>query len=79
MEFLVSDRVQKQLNKISMFSPYLRVEFEDENLSSMQENNKFLSISAYLSKAQLKELQQISALGAKGNQNSINKIKNMLI
>ena len=79
IEYLVSDSVQKQLNKISMFSPYLKVEFEEENLSAMQENNKFLGISAYLSKAQLKEMQEISKLAVKGNQNSINKIKNMLI
>ena len=79
IEYLVSDNVQKQLNKISMFSPYIKVEHDDENLWSMQQNNKFLSISAYLHKEQLKEMQELSTLAVKGNQNSINKIKNMLI
>ncbi len=79
IEYLISDNVQNQLNKISMFSPYIKVDFDDENLSTMQENNKFLSISAYLSKAQLKELQDMSLLAVRGEQKSINKIKNMLI
>ncbi len=79
IEYLVSDKVQNQLNKISMFSPYIRTKFDDENLSLMQQNNKFSSISAYLHNEQLKEMQEISMLAVKGNQNSINKIKNMLI
>ncbi len=79
IEYLVSDTVQNQLDKISMFSPYIKVNFDDENLSLMQQNNKFSSISAYLHKEQLKELQDISMLALKGNQNSLNKIKNMLI
>ena len=79
IDYLVSDSVQKQLDKISMFSPYIKVNYDDENLSKMQQNNKFLSISAYLHKEQLKQLQEISILAVKGNQNSINKIKNMLI
>lgn len=79
IEYLVSDSVQNQLDKLCMFSPYVKVEYDDENLSKMQQNNKFLSISAYLAKEQLKEMQEISMLAVKGNQNSINKIKNMLI
>lgn len=79
VEYLVSNSVQNQLDKISMFSPYINVQYDDENLSKMQRNNKFLSISAYLPKERLKEMQEISLLAVKGEQNSINKIKNMLI
>ncbi len=79
IEYLLNDQVQKQLNKICMFSPYIKVEYNDENLSKMQENNKFSSISAYLDKAQLREMQETSLLAVRGNQNSIDKIKNMLI
>ncbi len=79
VEHLVSDSVQNQLDKLCMFSPYVRVKYDDGNLSKMQQNNNFLSISAYLHKEQLKEMQELSMLAVKGNQNSINKIKNMLI
>ncbi len=79
IEYLVSDSVQSQLDKISMFSPYIKVEHDDEKLTAMQRNNNFLSISAYLHGEQLKEIQELSMLALKGNQNSINKIKNMLI
>lgn len=79
IEYLTSDIVQNQLNKISMFSPYIKASFDDENLSSMQQTNNFLSISAYLNKAQLKEMQELSMQALLGNENSKNKIKNMLI
>ncbi len=79
IEYLVSDIVQNQLDKISMFSPYVKVEYDNEKLYAMQQNNNFSSISAYLSKEQLQEMQELSKSAVKGNQNSINKIKNMLV
>lgn len=79
IEFLVSDKTQKQLNKLCMYSPYIDVDFENENLSQMQTKKIFKSISAFLHKEELKEYQKISLSAIMGDKIAENKIKKILI
>ena len=79
IDYLLSDKVQKSLNQISMFSPYLEVEFDNENLSLMQKINGKKTISAFNHVSTLTQMQEDAIEGVKGNQNAINKIKKILI
>ncbi len=79
IDYLLSDNVQEKLNKINMFSPYKNVNFELEHLQVMQNNNKFLTISAFYPSQILSEIQSQSMLALKGDKNAINYIKNLLI
>lgn len=79
IDFLVSDRVQSQLNTICMFSPYIAVKNDIEHLSNFNANKEFKSIPAFYPAQTLKEMQEITLSAIRGNQNDINKIKNMLI
>ena len=79
IDYLLSDKVQKSLKEISMFSPYLEVEYENENLSLMQKINAKKTISAFNHASTLLQMQEDAIEGVKGNQNAINKIKKLLI
>jgi hypothetical protein len=79
IEYLVSDNVQKELNQIKMYSEFISVDYEEENYKNMQAVKGVKSLSAYTSQAQLKELQRISMLNLAGENDYINKIKNVLI
>lgn len=80
IDYLVSDNVQKQLSKISMFSPYIEVQNDDEKLNDFNNiNGKSKSISAFCHAQILKQMQEISLSAIGGNENDKNKIKNMLI
>lgn len=79
IDYLLSDKVQKSLNQISMFSPYLEVEFENEKLAEMQKVKCKKTISVFNHEQILLEMQEDALKGLKGNQNAINKIKNLLI
>ena len=79
IDYLLSDNVQIQLNKICMLSPYLSVENQIESLNAMQKVSGFKSISAFCHADELKQIQTISLSAIKGNQEDINKIKNMLV
>lgn len=79
IDYLLCDKVQKSLNQISMFSPYVEVEYDNENLSSMQKINCKKTISAFNHANTLLQMQQDALNGLKGNQNAINNIKKLLI
>lgn len=79
IEYLISDEVQGQLNNLCMFSPYIKTDYEDSHLKAMQNVNAQKSISAYMHKEALKEMQEVSKLALNGDKNAINKIKNILI
>ncbi len=77
INYLVSDKVQKKLNKISMFSPYIDVGFEEEPLQEMQNVKQNKTISAFTSAVQLKNLQELSLAALRGDENAKIKIKNI--
>ncbi len=79
IDYLLSDKVQRNLNQISMFSPYLEVNFENENLLKMQKTTCKKTISAFTHSEILLQTKTDALEGLKGNKNAINKIKKLLI
>jgi hypothetical protein len=79
IDYLLLDKVQKRLNEISMFSPFVEVAFENENLNKMQKINAKKTISAFTPTQILLQMQSDGEEGLKGNQNALNKIKKLLI
>lgn len=79
IDYLLSDGVQKKLNKIGMFSARLKTEFEGESLNAMQKAEGFQTVSAFLSQEELKEMQSLSFSAAQGNAAALTKIKKLLV
>ena len=79
IDYLLSDGVQKKLNKIGMFSARLKTEFEGESLNAMQKAEGFQTVSAFLSQEELKEMQSLSLSAAQGNADALTKIKKLLV
>ncbi len=75
---LLSEENQKLLKNISMFSPFYDIEFDDENLLNMQKEREKNTLSPYITKEKIIELQNLSS-GILKNNVEINKIKNILI
>lgn len=79
IDYLISDSVQKKLTEISMFSPFIDIANQNQQLLDMQNVKDFKSISAFCHSEKLKEMQSISLDAIRGNENAINKIKNILV
>ena len=79
IDYLLSDKVQEKLNKINMLSPYKNVSFDIETLNLMQNIRGFNTISAFNHSMVLHELQSKSELAIKGDKNTVNYIKKILI
>ena len=79
IEYLTSDKVQQRLGEICLFSPYIKVEYQNEGLAAMQNADCKNTVSAFTGGEQLKEMQEYSLLAVKGDQNALNKIKNLLV
>jgi ABC-type Fe3+ transport system substrate-binding protein len=79
IDYMLSNSVQETLYKIAMQSQFVQVENQNSTLSDMQREKFTLSLSPFYSALELKELQSISLLGIKGDINSQNKIKKMLL
>ena len=79
IDYLLTDKVQKRLNEISMFSPYIKVDYDNEKLSLMQKTNGKKTISAFNHINTLLQMQEDAIEGARGDQKAINKIKKLLI
>lgn len=79
INYLISENVQNQLKEIGMFSPFYKLEYENEHLASMQSNSKFSCISAFALGESIKDLQRLSLLAVKGDEQAKINIKNMLI
>ncbi len=79
LEYLMSEEIQKKLYDIGMYSEVYDVETDDQNARLMQAKKKFLSVSAFTSSVELKQMQKNSYLAFNGDQEALNKIKNMLV
>lgn len=78
VEYLLSEKVQSELTEIGMLSPYYKLLYENA-LNSVKLNNSQYTLSAFSPPEQLKELQSLSENALKGNEESQNKIKNIVI
>ena len=79
IEYLLSEKVQKNLHEIGLMSNYLKVEFNDENLNSLQNLNGFNTVSAFLGSQKLLLLEKEILAEITNQTYDVNKIKNMLI
>lgn len=79
VQHLLSEKIQKTLTDISMFSPYYQLSYENDYYNQMQTQGVFNTISAFTPALKLKEMQGDSALAVAGDKEAINKIKNMLV
>ncbi len=78
-EYLLSENSQKKLSEIDMFSCFYHVEFENEDMASMQRLNNFNTISAFTLPEKLLELKELSLSSSKGDVNSTNKLKKFIV
>ncbi len=76
---LTCDDVQSQLNNIGMFSPFIKVEYDNVHLSAMQNQKNTYTLSAFTDGQTLVELQDLSLQVLKGNSEKENKIKNIVV
>lgn len=78
INYLLSDAVQNKLSKISMFSQFVNVPFDDASLSEMQSVNAKKTLSAFTPAIELKNLQSLALSALNGDEPSRIKIKNVL-
>lgn len=78
-EFLVSEKVQKQLYKVGMMSAYYNAEYDSPEMSLMQKAGKSATISAFSSKELIKELQERGVKAVNGDNDEILKIKKLIV
>lgn len=79
IDFLLSEKCQKELYNIGMMSCFFDVKFENDHLNQMQMIKNNYTLSAFTHSAYLKELQNLSQSWVSGSDNVENKIKKMLI
>ena len=79
IEYLLSEKVQQKLTKISMLSDFYKIDYQDAHFEKMQEVKTVRTISAFTLSVNLVEIQQISSLALSGDDTALNKIKNMLV
>ena len=80
INYLISKDSQEKLFKIGMFSPFYKVSFENKALEKMQETNiNSLTISAFTPKSNITLLKSYALKAFTGDEESVNKIKNMTI
>ena len=75
----MSAKVQKDLSKIGLMSCVGSVDYNDEIFNQMQKIQDFKTLSAFLGKDMLEKVAQFALDGLKEDNESILKIKNMLI
>ncbi len=76
---LLSQKVQSSLDKIGMFSPNFRINYENPHLNLMEQNKANNTISAFIDKNALDGLFKDSLAFATGDKSYLNKIKNLLV
>lgn len=79
VDYILRDEVQEKLWKINMFSARIKTDFDSPRLEEMQGVNHEMTVSAFTSPEELKNMQEISLAAAKGNQESLLKIKNFIL
>ena len=79
VEYLLSDSVQNSLVDICMLSPYVDVAHQNEHLNAMQKVKVNNTVSAFIDGQTIKQMQKYSMDVLTGDQNALNKIKNLLV
>lgn len=79
VEYLLSERSQKKLNSINMFSDFFDVEFDVEIMSKMQKIKKFSTISSFNSAKIFYDLKELSLGAYSGNDEKFIKLKKFII
>ncbi len=84
IQYLLTDEVQKKLNRINMFSGIADVEYDDADFVALQNAAKKnsetgLSVSAFVTAAELSELRDLAGKAAHGNKECLFKLKKVLI
>lgn len=79
INYLLSDDIQKKLYEINMFSPYVKVDYDDEVFINLQNALPEKTISAFVSEKGLSELKEFSERAVKGNEEALLKIKKVLL
>ena len=76
---LLSFETQSKLKEIGMMSPYYETSQDNEFLKEMQKQKEKYTLSAFTSKAEIESLNELSLKAIKGDEESKNKIKNLLL
>lgn len=79
IELLVSQKWQQRLDDIGMMSEFFRVNFENEHLKEMQKIKAKKSLSCFFDKAYLTNLKEMSIKAVGGDENSILKLKKLIV
>ncbi len=79
VDFLLSEKQQKKLAGLNMFSCFYEVEFENEYMIEMQKLKSFPSVSAFNTKEIILELKNLSYSAYGGNEDSVNKLKKFIV
>ena len=79
VDFLTDKQTQQSLSEIGMFSVNYLVEYQNEQLQSMQNTSINHTVSAFIHKSELLELSKNSLLYLQGEKSAEIKIKNMLV
>ncbi len=79
INFLLSDEIQSRLNEINMFSQYLVVRYDEEPFAEAANTTAKFGLSPFLSKEELSDLRRFAHKAAQGNEESLIKIKKVLL
>lgn len=79
LEYLFSEEAQISLNRISMFSEYYEVNYNEKGLKEMSKVKNLSTISAFLLAEQLKEMQELSLKSFIGESDAYNKLKKFIL
>ena len=79
INYLLSEEVQKELTKISMFSEFYGINFENETLNKMSKTNQKEGLNLFLPSLTLKELQEYSKKALQGDEEYLFKIKKLVV
>ncbi len=79
VNFLISQEVQNKLTEIGLFSPYFSCKYDNDKLNAMEKVKIKSTISAFTDKGKIKDINDMSFLAVKGDENSILKIKNIIV
>ena len=76
---LISEKNQKRLYSISMFSPYFNVEYDNNVLNNNQIFDDCLTISPFCTKDEISIIKSLSNKILSGDNDALSKIKKSLI
>jgi hypothetical protein len=79
LEYLLSEKIQKRLTEIGMFSCFYDIDYQEKEFLEMQKVKNFSTFSAFIDKNTLLEMQNLSKLAVQGDTITLNEIKNALV